>query len=272
MLNFSTKQWNVAFIIAFLLHLGLFVIFTNKPTSTAKETGLHGIDIALGPAGGIPAPVVEELVEESFEEEVIEESTQEVIEEPEPEIVKEEIKPEPVPEKPVEKPIKVEKQPEVVIKKKVEETAKPVVETIAPIKQTQEKIEAQTQKTTFSGSNAQSGTKDKQEKDDGDSTSGGGIKGPDTNYVALLQSWLEKHKEYPRRARRKGQQGIVMLYFKMDRTGNVLNYQIKQSSGYSQLDDEVEAMIKRAQPLPAFPDDMKNETLELIVPVQFQLR
>ena len=35
---------------------------------------------------------------------------------------------------------------------------------------------------------------------------------------------------------------------------------------------EVEAMIKRAQPLPRIPDDMNKDTLELIVPVQFQIR
>ena len=281
MVNFSIRQWNTAFLLAFILHISLFITITSKPPSTAKEAGLQGIEIGLGPAGGIPAPIIEELVEAPVEEKVVkdevieEETTEEVIEEPEPEIVQKEIEPEPVPEKPVEKPVEIKKEAEVVLKKKKVEIAPPVTKKVEPVKPEnpiQEKVNTQPEKKTRSGSMALSGTKDKKKTDDGSSTSGGGVKGASSNYIAILQSWLEKHKKYPRRAQRKGQEGIVMLYFKMDKQGNVLNYRIKESSGYTQLDKEVEAMIKRAQPLPRIPDDMNKDTLELIVPVQFQIR
>lgn len=273
---FSTRQWNYAFLFALILHIGVFVAFVYKPSeTTAKEIGLHGIDIALGPAGGIPAPVIEETNETPIDEEATEdEEIEELIEEPEPEKIEEpiveQVKPEPVPE---EKPVEVKKEPEVVIKKipKVVKKVAPKPQVVKKPKPAK-KIKHVPKKSASSGTMAVSGIKDKQERDNGDATTGGGVKGTTTSYVALLQSWLERHKKYPRRARRRGQEGVVLLYFKMDRQGNVLSYTIKQSSGYLQLDNEVEAMIKRAQPLPPIPEEMGKEELELIVPVQFQIR
>ena len=63
-----------------------------------------------------------------------------------------------------------------------------------------------------------------------------------------------------------------MLYFKVDRQGNVIAHRIKQRSDYPALDNEVLQMIQRAQPLPEMPPSMKRDTLELVVPVQFFLR
>jgi len=96
--------------------------------------------------------------------------------------------------------------------------------------------------------------------------------GADADYLATLLAWLEKHKEYPREAQRRRQQGTAILYFELDRQGRVLNYRIKTSSGFAELDREVEAMIRRAEPLPPMPADMTQAKLELQVPVQFRLR
>lgn len=89
--------------------------------------------------------------------------------------------------------------------------------------------------------------------------------------MLVLQTWLERHKEYPRRARRRHQQGIVLLYFVMNRQGVVLHHEIRQSSGHRLLDREVSQMIKRAQPLPPMPESLTGSQLELVVPVQFAL-
>jgi protein TonB len=90
--------------------------------------------------------------------------------------------------------------------------------------------------------------------------------------MARLQAWLERHKEYPRRAQLRRQQGTALLYFVMDRDGDVLEYRVEESSGHTLLDREVAAMIERAQPLPEIPEDFGRSRLELLVPVQFHLR
>lgn len=104
------------------------------------------------------------------------------------------------------------------------------------------------------------------------SATGGGDPGEVADYLARLQAWLERHKEYPRHARQRRQEGTVMLYFVMDREGRVLDYRVTESSGYDLLDRAVEEMIQRAQPLPGMPAVMTQARLELRVPVQFYLR
>ncbi len=91
------------------------------------------------------------------------------------------------------------------------------------------------------------------------------------HYLALVQHLLERQKRYPRRAQLLHLEGTVLLAFTVDRTGRVLAYRIERSSGQPLLDAEVEAMLRRAQPLPA-PPDLAAGTLELLLPVDFSLR
>ena len=90
-------------------------------------------------------------------------------------------------------------------------------------------------------------------------------------YFAQLNAWLEKYKQYPRRARRRYQQGTAYLRFVIDRDGQVLSYEIERSSGYPLLDEEAERILRRAQPLPAMPEGLVLSQLELVVPVSFYM-
>lgn len=92
------------------------------------------------------------------------------------------------------------------------------------------------------------------------------------DYIAVLQAWLEKHKQYPRRAQIRRLQGTALLYFSVDAEGHVLDFRVARSSGHTLLDAEVEAMIQRADPLPAAPANMRGARLEFVVPVQFAVR
>ncbi|MGM0560237.1 MAG: TonB family protein [Pseudomonadota bacterium] len=90
-------------------------------------------------------------------------------------------------------------------------------------------------------------------------------------YLGELGLWLERHKDYPRAARQRRQEGTAVLRFVIDRTGQVLEYSIEKSAGHSLLDREVEAMIERAQPLPEPPDEISQARLEFRVPLTFKL-
>jgi protein TonB len=124
----------------------------------------------------------------------------------------------------------------------------------------------------LSGSRGKAGTQESEAAGSAESRSGGGRPGAAADYAAVLRAWLEKHKEYPRRAQRRRQEGMALLHFVMDRDGRVLDYRIQESSGHALLDREVERMIERAQPLPEMPAEMQQARLELVVPVQFLLR
>jgi len=89
-----------------------------------------------------------------------------------------------------------------------------------------------------------------------------------------IQSWrdlvslrLQQNKRYPAGAH--GSPGIVTLAFTVDRSGHVLESHIVKSSGVSALDEEVLALLKRAEPLPAFPPAMTQPTEMLTQPFRF---
>jgi protein TonB len=92
------------------------------------------------------------------------------------------------------------------------------------------------------------------------------------SWQAQLLAWLEKYKRYPRVAQEQRQQGVTQLRFTIDRQGRVLSSQINKSSGFELLDDEVLALVQRAQPLPAPPPEVGGDRIELLVPVSFSLR
>ncbi len=83
---------------------------------------------------------------------------------------------------------------------------------------------------------------------------------------------LDKAKRYPRQAQSARQQGVPYVRFRMDRQGRVLSAVLERSSGFALLDDAAVALPKRAEPLPKPPDNMPNEVIELVVPVEFFMR
>jgi periplasmic protein TonB len=92
------------------------------------------------------------------------------------------------------------------------------------------------------------------------------------SWQAQLVAWLEKYKRYPRVAQEQHQQGVVSLRFAIDRQGKVLSSQISKSSGFELLDEEVLALIARAEPVPAPPPEVGGSRIELQVPVGFSLK
>jgi len=93
-----------------------------------------------------------------------------------------------------------------------------------------------------------------------------------TNYAAVLRAWLQDHMRYPRRAKLRNMQGTATLWLSIDAEGHVLDFRIQQSSAHSLLDSEVEALVRRADPMPPVPDAMQDSSIEFVVPVQFVQR
>lgn len=233
--NIARGHWAWALGLAVVLHLALFLHYVATPDITpAADPGTRAITISLAPEPA-PEPVTEpEPVPEPEPEPVPEpEPTPQPEPKPEPEPVP---KPKPEP-RPLPSPVP---DPESVAAPKPPPPPKPAVRA--------EKVAPQTQ-----------------------SGATGGLQDTPPDYRATLGAWLERHKQYPRRARRLGQEGTVVLHFVMDRSGEVLEWEVRSSSGHRLLDAAVEELIQRANPLPAMPDSMTINKLELSVPVNFKL-
>jgi protein TonB len=92
------------------------------------------------------------------------------------------------------------------------------------------------------------------------------------NWRDLVVARLQQNKRYPATAEARREQGVATLSFSVDRNGRVLARSIARSSGSAALDQEVLAMVQRAQPLPAFPAAMTQNAVNLVVPIRFSLR
>lgn len=100
----------------------------------------------------------------------------------------------------------------------------------------------------------------------------GGAPAIEPSWQTGLVRQLQRFKRYPPSAQSRNEQGVVLLSFSLDRNGHVLAHSIAHSSGYADLDNEVMAMIMRAEPLPPFPASMTQPRIDLTVPIRFSLR
>lgn len=128
---------------------------------------------------------------------------------------------------------------------------------------------------SVAGSAGKSGSQDSSNAGTANSApaaSGGGMPGSSADYLALVQAWLERHKEYPRRAQLRRIEGTAVLRFVMDRDGKVLSFRLERGSGHAVLDEAVREMVERASPFPPLPPEILQANLELVVPVSFYLR
>jgi len=92
------------------------------------------------------------------------------------------------------------------------------------------------------------------------------------SYNQLVAAHLQRFKQYPPGAKAAGEQGVARLSFSLGRGGQVLSSRLAGSSGHPALDGETLAMVRRAQPFPAFPPEMKQGSMSFNVPVQFSIR
>jgi protein TonB len=261
------RYWLAAILAAALVHAAGFLIFTSHQDEGAKDQGEQGIEIDLGMLGELGE------AKQSEEPELVE---PEPIEEPEP-IVEPEPEPEPLPEvkpEPVKQPepVKPKQQTEVKVKKQVEKP-KPKPMTKPDPEPVVEPVKTKPTPSSTTASKAETGqtSNKKQSTGSANAVSTGAQVAAKQSYFSMLAATLAKHKQYPVASRRRGEEGIVKLFFIVDRNGKVLDFRISESSGSRRLDEAVIKMLQKAQPLPPFPTDMVQPQLEVNVPIAFQL-
>lgn len=161
----------------------------QEPPSGAQSAGTGGIEVSLGPIGGAPGSEVG-AVEEIPEADMVD-TPVEPVSEPDipPEV--QAIEPPPKPPEPQSLQVVEPPRPEA----SAQEPPPEVVETVEP---------AETQTASLppatSGSDGNAGTENGSEAGSAKSESGGGLPGSTADYIATLQIWLARHKEYPRYA------------------------------------------------------------------------
>ena len=88
----------------------------------------------------------------------------------------------------------------------------------------------------------------------------------------MVAAHLQRFKQYPPAAKAAGEQGTSRVELHAQPKRRVLAVGLGGSSGHSALDAETLAMVRRAQPFPAFPPDMKQSSMPFSAPVAFYIR
>ena len=189
-----------------------------------------------------------------------------------PQIVEEQIAPTPLQEKPeVEAPPEQKTQP---TPSKLEpEPAKIVPERKpAPVKPKVVRVEAKKPSEAPPAPRTTAAPRAERQAPAASAISAGASAAVMASYNQLVAAHLQRFKQYPPGAKAAGEQGTARLSFSLGRGGQVLGSRLAGSSGHAALDGETLAMVRRAQPFPGFPPEMKQGSMSFNVPVQFSIR
>ncbi|KRR01630.1 TonB family protein [Bradyrhizobium valentinum] len=89
-------------------------------------------------------------------------------------------------------------------------------------------------------------------------------------YAQRVRAHLLRFHKYPSGG--NGQRGVVRLSFTLSRGGQVLSSRVGGSSGVPAFDALALALVRQAQPFPAFPPEIAYGSMPINVPVEFKPR
>jgi protein TonB len=89
-------------------------------------------------------------------------------------------------------------------------------------------------------------------------------------YNQRVRAHLMRFHQYPAAA--NGQRGLARLSFTLNRNGQVTGSRLGGSSGVAALDAQAMAMVRQAQPFPAFPPEVSYTSMPFNIPVEFKGR
>ncbi|PHR61077.1 MAG: hypothetical protein COA43_05400 [Robiginitomaculum sp.] len=271
--KWAKGKWTIAFFVAAALHGGALAAFTMQPAAMELPTDEIVVNLGLLGAIGSPAPDLPAA--------------------PEPkQPVKNKITPKPQP-KPITKPIV---KP---VAKHIPKALPPKIERVKPLpvqimqapssfvihmahtadvpittprpQPKQMPVAVPQQVRSVAPSATRAGTGNTQLPAGMSTSSGIGASGPEQLYYAKLAARMKRYKRYPASARKNKEEGTVVLQFTVLRNGRIIRSKVIQSSGQKSLDSASLRILKRVQPLPSFPPEMKQKSVTLTYPFQFRL-
>ncbi len=194
---------------------------------------------------------------------------------PPPELPKQEAIQEQLPPTPQHKPV-VEAPPEKEPAPTKPEPAKIVPDQPKPVPVKQKPVRAESKKPADAPPAPRTSAAPKAERQasltPSSATAGAASAAALASYNQLVAAHLQRFKQYPSSAKAAGEQGTSRLSFTLGRSGQVLGSRLAGSSGHPSLDGETLAMVRRAQPFPPMPPELKQSSMSFSIPVQFSIR
>ncbi|MGY2904052.1 TonB family protein [Bradyrhizobium sp. URHC0002] len=262
----AVRRWGASATAIVVAHAALIALALNWYTQRpVPGVTLPAIMVDMAPVSSAPQPTQMDLAPGPVMQ-------QADASPPEPavtEAVQEQIAPTP----PQEKPEVVAPPEQKVEMKPVTEPAKPVPEAKAtPVKPKVVRLDAKKPSDAPPAPRTTASPKAERQAPAASAVSAGASAAALVSYRQMVAAHLQRFKQYPPAAKASGQQGTSRVSFTLSRSGAVLSVGLGGSSGHPALDAETLAMVRRAQPFPAFPADVKQASMPFSAPVAFYIR
>lgn len=268
----ESLKWLVAMIVAFLGHWGFVLAFGNKAHPVPEPMAMPAVMLEFADfpqsatqvesfSVGMPQQITQDsiatpvdVMPETIDDPKI--SVEETSNTEEPEIV--------VEKKPKESPKKdpkIVKNPQKIVKKKIN------VERKKPQEKTNE---VDSQASALANSAPPKGD---DSKTAAPNDSDGKTQQFAQNWQSRVLGQLRRHQSYPSAALENRIEGTTLLHIRIDSQGMVLLTQVYKSSGHHLLDNEAVKIVQRASPLPIPPEHLvKQNTLSFNIPIRFNIK
>lgn len=99
----------------------------------------------------------------------------------------------------------------------------------------------------------------------------GGSNDPIKVYGGEVSVLLNRNKVYPLKARRFGQQGLVMLQITLDKDGKLIKLDVIKRSPFESLNQAAVKMVESISLFPPIPHEINSQQISFSVPVEYKL-
>ena len=259
------RRWGVAAVTILAAHAALIAIGMNW-TRPQPEPGvtLPAIMVDMAPVSAAPQSTPLERAPDQLMEQADASPPEPVKQQ---EVVEEQIAPTP----PQEKPEVIAPPEQKVEMKPATEPAKPVPEAKpTPVKPKVVRPEAKKPNDSTPAPRTAAPPRVERQAQAASAASAGATASAIASYSQRVRAHLMRFHQYPAAA--NGQRGLARLSFTLNRNGQVLGSRLGGSSGVAALDAQAMAMVRQAQPFPAFPPEISYTSMPFNVPVEFKGR
>ncbi len=91
------------------------------------------------------------------------------------------------------------------------------------------------------------------------------------SYYGVIRNILDSNKKYPLLSLQRRQEGTPVVEFTILKNGSVTNLSVS-SSGYRLLDREAQKIVLKSSPFPPIPDSIGKKSIDLRIPINFNLQ
>jgi len=98
------------------------------------------------------------------------------------------------------------------------------------------------------------------------------LDGIKTGYVNGIRNKMQRFQKYPLISKARREEGTVYISFTVNKDGSISNIKINKSSGFKRLDKAALKIFRRMGTGFNIPSDLKEEQMNLVLPVIFKLK